>query len=44
MATFCVLDNKKRSDIDPSKMKEFAEKAGAVLVERARRRGVNAAA
>ena len=40
VATFCVLDTKRRDDVDPSAMRAFAEKAGAVLVDRARRRGV----
>ena len=40
VATFCVLDTKRRDDVDPSAMRAFAKKAGAVLVDRARRRGV----
>jgi len=40
VATFCVLDTKRRDDVDPTQMRAFAEKAKAVLVERARRRGV----
>jgi hypothetical protein len=34
------LDTKRRDDVDPTEMRAFAEKAKAVLVERARRRGV----
>ena len=40
VATFCVLDTKRRDDVDPSAMRAFAKKAEAVLVDRARRRGV----
>ena len=40
VATFCVLDTKRRDDVDPSAMRAFAKKAKAVLVDRARRRGV----
>ena len=38
VATFCVLDNKRRDDIDPDAMRAFADKARDVLVDRAARR------
>lgn len=38
VATFCVLDNKRRDDIDPEAMRAFADKARDVLVHRAARR------
>ena len=44
VATFCVMDSKKRTDIDAGKMKEFAAKAGELFVERAKKRGVGVAA
>ena len=38
VATFCVLDNKRRDDIDPDAMRAFADRARDVLVDRAARR------
>jgi hypothetical protein len=38
VATFCVLDNKRRDDIDPEAMRAFADRARDVLVDRAARR------